>query len=259
MWSEVAQIYRASKKRVDINWWTEWICRPIAAICVYALRNTRITPNQVTFLSAFVCVGAAALLIFSPSHLGLVAAILVLEASFVLDCADGQLARVRQSTSPLGHLLDFLMDEIKAMLILAAVAVRLWQSTNEFLFLLVGLAALFLLASGMSLTTFTRRPEYGATGPTKDGQPATIQKRRGLVGLAMMGLEHSARTIIHYPSYIWLLAIVNRIDIYFWAYAAVAALYFVRIFLSQLIRFGQFAPKASQLPRDSSHEHAPAP
>ncbi len=243
MWSDIAQIYRSSKKRVDINWWTEWICRPIAAVIVYFIRGTRITPNQVTFFSAFVCVGAAALLIFCQSHLGLIAAVLVLEASFVLDCADGQLARVRQTTSPLGHLLDFLMDEIKAMLILSAVTVRMWLSSNDPVHLLVGLAGVFLLASGISMTTFTRRPEYGANAPTQDGQPANIKPRRGIIGLTIMGLEHSARTVVHYPSYVWLLAIVNRIDIYFWSYIAVAALYFGRILLGQLVRFGRFEPK----------------
>jgi hypothetical protein len=50
MFSEIAAIYRASKKKRDINWFTEWIARPPAAVVVYALRGTPITPNQVTFL-----------------------------------------------------------------------------------------------------------------------------------------------------------------------------------------------------------------
>ena len=58
MLSEIASIYRASKKKIDINWWTEWICRPPAAVVVYALRNTRITPNQITFASLVLCSGA---------------------------------------------------------------------------------------------------------------------------------------------------------------------------------------------------------
>ena len=60
MWSDVVAIYRASKKKVDINAFTEWICRPPAAVLVYLLRATPITPNQVTFLSGVVCAGACA-------------------------------------------------------------------------------------------------------------------------------------------------------------------------------------------------------
>ena len=239
MWSEIIAIYRASKKRVDINWWTEWICRPIAALFVYLIRNTRITPNQITFLSVFVCAIAAGLFAFVPSYLGLLGATLVLEASFVLDCADGQLARIRNTSSPLGHLLDFLMDEIKAMLIFASVTLRLWNATQETLYLLIGLGALFALASGMRITSFTRRPEYGAKPPSKDGQPATIHRRRGPVGSLVTYAEHFSRLIIHYPAYIWALAIVNRIDIYFWAYATVGTVYFVRIFSAQVLRLGR--------------------
>ena len=108
MSSEIAAIYRASKKKQDINWFTEWIARPPAAVVVYALRNTPITPNQITFLSALVAAAACALIVLLPGWTWLVVACLVFEFSFVLDCADGQLARLRKIASPVGHLLDFL-------------------------------------------------------------------------------------------------------------------------------------------------------
>src|SRR6188474_1971241 len=99
--SAIAALYRASKKKRDINWFTEWIARPPAAVVVYALRATPITPNQVTFLSTVVAAGAAALFAAMPGHLGLIIAALVFELSFVLDCADGMLARLRKIASPL--------------------------------------------------------------------------------------------------------------------------------------------------------------
>src|SRR6185436_3837073 len=162
MFSEIAAIYRASKKKQDINWFTEWIARPPAAIVVYALRGTPITPNQVTFLSAVVAAGACAIFALLPGWLWLVVAALLFEFSFVLDCADGMLARLRKIASPVGHLLDFLMDELKAMLLFGCVTVRLWRDTGDERLLVVGLAGLFCLASGIALTSFMRRPEYGA-------------------------------------------------------------------------------------------------
>jgi hypothetical protein len=244
MWKDVVAIYRASKKRRDINWWTEWVCRPPAAVVVYFLRNTSITPNQVTFLSALVAAASGAMFALLPGHLWLVIAALVFELSFVLDCADGQLARLRKTSSPLGHLLDFLMDEIKAMFVFACVAYRLWHGSGEDVYLVAGLGGLFALASGLTLTSFMRRPEYGAPPPTADGQPAVVARRRGPVGLALSGLEHGARIVVHYPSYIWLCAAVNRIDIYFWAYAAVNVLYLARCLLSVFLKLGRFEPAA---------------
>src|SRR5512143_1628254 len=169
MWSEVASIYRASKKKQDINWFTEHVARPPAAVVVYALRGTRITPNQITFLSAVIAAGACVMIALLPGWAWLVAAAAVFEFSFVLDCADGQLARLRKQASPVGHLLDFLMDELKAMLLYGCVAVRLWQEIGDVRLSLVGLGGLCCLASGIALTSFMRRPEYGAKPPTEDG------------------------------------------------------------------------------------------
>jgi phosphatidylglycerophosphate synthase len=186
-----------------------------------------------------VAAGAAAMLILLPGHLGLIVAALVFEFSFVLDCVDGQLARLRKIASPVGHLLDFLMDELKAMFMFGAVAIRLWQETHDERLLVVGLAGLFCLAAGLSLTSFLRRPELGAAQASEDGQPAEVGKRRGAVGLALFGVEWASRVVVHYPQYIWICAIFDRIDIYFWAYAGVNALYFLKCLAVILWRFGR--------------------
>jgi hypothetical protein len=60
-------------------------------------------------------------------------------------------------------------------------------------------------------------------------------------------LEHAARVVVHYPSYIWLAAAFNRIDIYFWAYAAVNALYLARCLLSVLLKLGRGQPAAREV------------
>jgi phosphatidylglycerophosphate synthase len=250
VWSEILSIYRSSKKKKDINWFTEWIARPPAAVVVYALRNTRITPNQVTFLSAIVAAGAGAMLVFLPGWAWLVAAVLVFEFSFVLDCADGQLARLRKIASPLGHQLDFLMDELKAMLLFGCVTVRVWrESGGDDRLLFVGLGGLFCLAAGIGLTSFMRRPEYGGKPVTEDGQPAELTKRTGPIGLAVGTLELVARFLVHYPQYIWICAAANRMDIFFFVYAGVNALYLARCLLAIALRLGRFAPRA---PRASS-------
>lgn len=240
MWSEVAATYRASKKKKDINWFTEYVCRPPAAVIVYVLKSTPITPNQVTFLSTLVCAGACAMWILLPGWAGAVAAAAVFELSFVLDAVDGQLARIRQQSSVLGHLLDFLMDEIKAFIVFGSVAVRMWRETGDERWLLVGIGGLAALASGIAITSFMRRPEYGAKPPTAEGQPAEIQRRSGALGWGLTLFEHAARSVVHYPQYIWLCAAVNRMDIYVLAYAGVNVLYLGYTSLALLVRLGRF-------------------
>src|SRR5690242_11629052 len=120
----VIEIYRRSLKPADLRF-NNYACRPLAAVFVYLFYSTPITPNQVTFLSMLVALVGDATLLFCPGRVGLGMAALLLYLSFVLDCADGQLARVKGMSSSVGSYLDFLMDEIKAVALIAAVAGRL--------------------------------------------------------------------------------------------------------------------------------------
>ena len=129
---------------------------------VVPLARTRITPNQVTFATLLVFLAGAAVLALLPSWGALVAGAAIIELSYVLDCADGQLARLKGTSSPVGAHLDFLMDELKAFALVAAIAVRLWLPARDPRWLLEGLAGLVAVAAAISLTTFVRRPEYAA-------------------------------------------------------------------------------------------------
>lgn len=259
MWSEIVAIYRASKKKRDVNWFTEHIARPPAAIVVYLASKTRITPNQITFLSVVVAAAACAIWIFLPGYAWLVAAAMIFEFSFVLDCADGQLARLRGVASPIGHLLDFLMDELKAMLVIGSIAVRLWGESGDPRLLLAGLGGLLCLAAGISLTTFIRRPEYAPQPSSSDPQPAPAPRRKSPVRLALGLVEAAARFLVHYPQYIWICALAGRIDVFFWAYAAVNALYFAKTFAGILLKLGRFAPPAPPIPAVPAPAPSPAP
>lgn len=242
------QVYQATKKIPDLPW-NEYVCRPVAAWIVSALQHSRVTPNQLTLASFFVGCASAVLLVTLPGYWGLLTAILVFELSYVLDCADGMLARWRGVASPAGHLLDFLMDELKAFVLLAASAMRLFYEQRELTFLLAGLLGVVFLASGVAMTTFERRPEIrealalrgtarsepsplptsAAPGRSEQAEPSWIE--RILFG--------TARWLVHYPSYIWIAALVGRLELYFWPYVAVHGAYAARSFAWVALRFGR--------------------
>lgn len=224
-----AEVYRKTRKIPDL-FWNAYVCRPLAAVLVDAVKGTRLTPNQITLSALGVTVGSAAVLLAVPGWLGLVVGILLFELSYVLDCADGMLARWRGTASPVGHLLDFLIDEIKAFIVLAAVAVRLFLEHDEPRFLVIGLLGLVALASGVALTTFVRRPEVA-------GPAAQVAAARG-GPLAVV--ERLAKFLIHYPSYIWLAAALGRIEYYLYPYVIVNVLYAARALLAVALRFGRF-------------------
>jgi phosphatidylglycerophosphate synthase len=225
------EVYQRTKKVPDL-FWNRYVCRPVAAVLVDALKGTRVTPNQVTLASFVVALLAAALLIVLPGRTGLIVAVLVYQASYVLDCADGMLARWRGIASPAGHLLDFLMDELKAFAILAAAAVRLHFEHPTQPFLLLGLAGLTALASGIALTSFQRHPEIA---PPK----STAGPSKSPLARAVRLIEGAAKFLIHYPSYILYVAFTGRLELYLYPYLAVNALYAAKAWLSVAVRFGK--------------------
>jgi phosphatidylglycerophosphate synthase len=241
--SAAADIYRRTRKPNDIIW-NRLVARPLAAVLVVPLARTGITPNQVTFLTLPVFLAGAAVLALLPSWGALIAGAAIIELSYVLDCADGQLARLKGTSSPVGAHLDFLMDELKAFALVAAIAVRLWLPARDPRWLLEGLGGLVAVAGAISLTTFVRRPEYAAatgatvshgTGDYGEGFEQKPTGRRSPLAL----IEALGRFIVHYPSHIWLVALVNRVDIFLHAYLLMNAAYAARALLGIMRSLGR--------------------
>jgi len=245
VFAAAVDIYRRTKKPNDIIW-NRLVARPLAAVLVVPLARTAITPNQVTFATLPVFLAGAAVLAALPTWGALIAGAAIIELSYVLDCADGQLARLKGTSSPVGAHLDFLMDELKAFALIAAIAIRLWLPARDPRWLLEGLAGLAVVAGAISLTTFVRRPEYAAatgatvshgTGDYGEGfetKPATTARRSPLALAEAVG-----RFVVHYPSHIWLVALVNRIDIFLHAYVLMNAAYAARAFLGIAVKLGR--------------------
>ncbi len=225
------EVYQKTKKVPDL-FWNRFVCRPLAAVLVSWLKDTRVTPNQITLASFVLGIASAVLLIGLPGHVGLIIAVLVYQASYVLDCADGMLARWRGIASPAGHLLDFLMDELKAFAILAAAAVRLQREHPEQPLLLVGIFGLVALASGIALTSFLRHPSIA---PPASGRAP----QQSLLARLIRVVESGAKFLIHYPSYLLYIAISGHLELYLYPYVAVNALYAARAWLGVALRFGR--------------------
>jgi phosphatidylglycerophosphate synthase len=242
----VRDIYRQSKKKRD-NFWTEWISRPPAAVLVWMLKGTRVTPNQVSFLAIAVAAGGCATLLFWRTWLGLIVAGLLLQLAYVVDCVDGQLARVKSMASPVGALLDFMLDEVKAFMVIAAAAARLYlQSSDPTIgarWLLIGLGGLFVAATGITLTTFVRRPEYLEATGAPPLLPATERGDHAPKSLSPVALvEALGRYVLHYPSWFLFVCAFNRLDIFLYAYLGAHLLYLGRASLGILVKLGRTRP-----------------
>jgi len=90
----------------------------LASVIVYLIQDIKwITPNLITTASQIVnAMAIVALIVFRQP----VAFILLLYFAFVLDNADGKLARFRKRLTKFGHLYDSTMDRLKTFIVDAA-------------------------------------------------------------------------------------------------------------------------------------------
>jgi hypothetical protein len=234
----VRDIYRQSKKKRD-NFWTEWISRPPAAVLVWLLKNTSVTPNQVSFLAISVAAVGCATLISWRTWLGLVVGGLILQLAYVIDCVDGQLARLKSMSSPVGALLDFMLDEVKAFMVIGAATTRLYLQSGDPKWLLIGVGGLFVAATGITLTTFMRRPEYLSAIGAPPLPPSTERSDHMPKSLSPVALvEALGRYVLHYPSWFLFVCAANRLDIYVYAYLGAHLLYLGRASLTVVYKLG---------------------
>ncbi len=241
------EVYRTSRKKHD-QLWNVFFARPLAAPFVTLLLPTRVTPNQVTFWNLFLFAAAAVVLGAYPGHRGAIWGVVLLEASYVFDCVDGMLARTKKLASPVGHLLDFMTDELKAFLLVGAVSIHLWRTVGDVRFLLAGVVGLVVVASGLALTTFVRRPEYSGKATTTEAHYETAGEAaapksavRKLAGLVLTFL----RFCNHYPSHIWIFAIFDRLDAFLAMYLMLNFLYLGMTGLGVLVRLGKPLPRSA--------------
>ena len=108
----LAEIQERTYKKRDA-WWTVFLVDPLAGrLVVWTANHTSITPNQLTFGAGLLGLGAAACFT-QATWPWLVAGALLFHLSFVLDCMDGKIARLKGTGTVFGAWVDFVFDRIR--------------------------------------------------------------------------------------------------------------------------------------------------
>lgn len=104
---------------------------PVARAMAQPFATSRLRPDHVTYLHALVGVAASAL-VAQGSYGALVGAVALLELRSILDCFDGVLARVQQSSSPRGRTLDELGDAVSFIALCIGMALHVHRVDPTF-------------------------------------------------------------------------------------------------------------------------------
>jgi phosphatidylglycerophosphate synthase len=99
--------------------WDTYATLPFSVPLSEALAKTKITPNQITVISFLIALVSALCFALGTPWM-LVAGAFLYQASYILDCCDGYVARKKGLSSDFGFWLDHILDELKLVLLVLA-------------------------------------------------------------------------------------------------------------------------------------------
>ncbi|RCV49765.1 CDP-alcohol phosphatidyltransferase family protein [Marinitenerispora sediminis] len=139
----LADVRERTYKKRDA-WWTVFLVDPLAArLVVWTANRTDITPNQITFGAGVLGLGSAVCFALGDWPWLLAGAVLF-HLSFVLDCMDGKIARLKNNGSVFGAWVDFVFDRIRFFGCMLALLIGQWVATGDAVYLLLAPVVTFL-------------------------------------------------------------------------------------------------------------------
>ena len=236
------EIYRTSLKPSDTVF-NIYLARPLATPIVALGERYRWHPNWVSWMGLLLmALGSLAFSIpalfpaaQSANWFFIVTGVTAVEFAYLCDCADGQLARRLKLASNMGAELDFLIDELKAYLLLVGLTLNWWGTApSETAPLLWGIGGLLTLGFALASTRFIRNPVVQASGAfqmSRHGESAQTrhQKKRFWWVWAI------ARLITQYPQSLPIFALLNILPWFVMVYT-VLHLGYSLLRLAQMLR-----------------------
>jgi len=121
-----------------MNWWREYknslkmkeveevidliLYRPVAFLLVISVYNTKIKPDHLTLAAMLMGIIGGFFYSFGSRQSAVIGAVFYLLFN-ILDCSDGQLARIKKNGSSVGRLLDGIADYIAAIAVYAGIVI----------------------------------------------------------------------------------------------------------------------------------------
>ncbi|TQN32725.1 CDP-alcohol phosphatidyltransferase-like enzyme [Haloactinospora alba] len=169
----LADVREHTYKRRDA-WWTVFLVDPLASrLVLFTANRTSITPNQITAGAGVLGAGSAVAFALGTWP-WLVLGGVLFHLSFVLDCMDGKIARLKGNGSVFGAWVDFVFDRVRFFVCMMALLLGQWVATGQVVFLLLAPVVTFLdlmrylNASQVAKTRSTMRQKLRAAAAGED-------------------------------------------------------------------------------------------
>ncbi len=161
-----------------------YIHDPIAKKIVAFLKNTLVTPNQVTYFS--VLVGFASGYAFSfASPASMILGGILLEVTLVLDCVDGQLARAKGMASEWGRLIDGIAGYFAYLAVVAGL-IKGFPEHGQVLKIIAGLIIVRAISYDYCKQSLVTLLVHGYDGVERDIQNTRQKLRTKMSGVLVL-------------------------------------------------------------------------
>lgn len=194
-----AELATRQKSNKGVSLYSRYVNRPLGRPVAALAFALRMTPNQVTLISAALSgCGVLVLALARPTWGVGILVWLLLAAGFVVDSADGQVARLTGTSSIRGEWLDHLVDSGKMVAIHSAVLVcffryfdlsAAWQLAIPLVFQLAAVVSFF---GGTMAGLLLRGGEHTAASPSTVRSVALLSVDYGVFCLVfvLLGSQH---------------------------------------------------------------------
>lgn len=190
--SDVRASYTEEKRREEWHgdWMSALLYRPISFWLTPPLLNLKITASQVTSFALLISLALPFIAWKAGASAHTTVAVLAI-LFVILDCVDGNIARVTKTASKSGHYLDFLTDLIFRVGLYAAVGILAdreadslaWMDHQAFAF---GLLAALIMIVGRLSRVFTRQLSPGDVYGTAEASKGFVD---GFLLPALSGMD----------------------------------------------------------------------
>ncbi|WP_017538731.1 CDP-alcohol phosphatidyltransferase family protein [Nocardiopsis halophila] len=138
----LAEVREKTYKKRD-SWWTVYLVDPVASrLVVLTANRTALTPDHLT--AAALVLGCAASVAFGRADaLGLVLGAAVFHISFLLDCMDGKIARLKGNGTVFGSWLDYVFDRVRVLICTIGLMGGQFAATGDTVYIWFALAVVF--------------------------------------------------------------------------------------------------------------------
>jgi phosphatidylglycerophosphate synthase len=201
----IAQEYKQSLKMAEAEEILDLILyRPIAFVIVKLIYRLPITPNQMTY-GALVAGLVSAIEFAQGTPRGFLLGAVWYAVANVLDCGDGMLARLQKSGTPLGRLVDGIVDWVSSVAIFYGLGMGMSAYFGEPLYWLLAIAA--GITSGYHAMVFDKRQQEYIT--TVRGERNFIERESEKIAGELQRSTNPARRLV-LAAYQWYMKVQQR-------------------------------------------------